>query len=109
MEGSPFLPLSDGLHIERVTASANELRVQVLSSSPKACCPLCGTLAWRIHSRYTRQVADLPCVGQHVTLLLIVCLLLALSLHFWQVSLKEETLCGIKALVKLLSHEVLQL
>jgi transposase len=72
MEGSPFLPLSDGLHIERVTASAHELLVQVLSSSPTACCPLCGEQAWRVHSRYRRHVADLPCVGQHVTLLLTV-------------------------------------
>ncbi len=72
MEVSPFLPLCEGLHIERVTASAHELLVQVLSSSPKACCPLCGVQAWRIHSRYRRQVADLPCVGRHVTLLLTV-------------------------------------
>jgi hypothetical protein len=72
MEVSPFLPLSEGLHIERVTASAHELLVQVISSSPKACCPLCGAQAWRIHSRYTRQVADLPCVGRHITLLLTV-------------------------------------
>ena len=70
MEVSPFLPLSDGLSIEGVTASAHELLVQVISSSPQACCPLCGAQAWRIHSRYTRRVADLPCVGQHVTLLL---------------------------------------
>ncbi len=72
MEVSPYLPLSDGLHIERVTASAHELLVQILSLSPQACCPLCGMQAWRIHSRYTRQVADLPCAGQHVTLLLTV-------------------------------------
>ena len=72
MEGSPFLPLSEGLHIEQVTASANELLVSVISSSPTACCPLCETKAWRIHSRYTRRVADLPCAGQHVTLLLTV-------------------------------------
>src|SRR5437660_5260419 len=72
MEGSPFLPLSEGLHIERVTPSVNQLLVQVVSSSPTACCPLCGAQAWRIHSRYTRQVADLPCAGQHVTLLLTV-------------------------------------
>jgi transposase len=72
MEVSPFLPLSDGLHIERVTASAHDLLVQGMSSSPKASCPLCGAQAWRIHSRYTRQVADLPCVGQQVTLLLTV-------------------------------------
>ncbi len=64
MEVSPFLPVSDGLHIERVTASANELLVHVISSSPKACCPLCSVQASRIHSRYTRRVTDLPCVGQ---------------------------------------------
>src|SRR5437660_198860 len=72
MEGSPFLPLSEGLHIERVTPSVNQLLVQVVSSSPTACCPLCGAQAWRIHSRYTRQVADLPCAGQHITLRLTV-------------------------------------
>ena len=70
MEGSPFLPLSEGLHIELITASAHELLVQIISSSPQACCPLCHVQAGRIHSRYTRQVADLPCVGRHVTLLL---------------------------------------
>ncbi len=71
MEGSPFLPLSDGLHIEQVTACANELLVYVISSS-KACCPLCRMQASRVHSRYTRRVADLPCAGRHVTLLLTV-------------------------------------
>jgi hypothetical protein len=72
MEVSLFLPLSDGLLIERVTASANELVVHVVSQSSRACCPLCGVQASRIHSRYTRRVADLPCVGRHVTLLLTV-------------------------------------
>jgi transposase len=72
MEGSPFLPLSEGLHIEQVTPYADELLVQISSSLPTACCPLCGTQAWRIHNRYTRRVADLPCAGQHVTLQLTV-------------------------------------
>jgi Transposase/zinc-finger of transposase IS204/IS1001/IS1096/IS1165 len=70
MEVSPFLPLSDGLFIERVTASARELLVQVFSSLPNASCPLCGVQAWCIHSRYIRRVADLPSAGRHVTLLL---------------------------------------
>src|SRR5258708_17718245 len=72
MEGSPFLPLSDGLHIEQVTPSTHELLISVVSSSPTACCPLCGVQAWRIHSRYTRRVADVPCAGRHVTLLITV-------------------------------------
>jgi len=48
MEGSPFLPLSDELHIEQVTVSAHELLVSVISSSPTACCPLCGVQAWHV-------------------------------------------------------------
>ena len=72
MEVSPFLPLCDGLHIAGVTPSAKGLLVQVFSSSPNAYCPLCGAQAWRIHSRYSRRVADLPCVGQQLTLLLTV-------------------------------------
>src|SRR5713101_5432001 len=72
MEGSPFLPLCDGLCIERVTERANVLVVHVTSQVPKACCPLCDVCAERVHSRYTRRVADLPCAGQHVTLVLTV-------------------------------------
>ena len=72
MEGSPFLPLPERLHIERVTPSVSELLVQISSSSPTACCSLCGAQAWRIHSRYTRRVADLSCVGRRLTLRLTV-------------------------------------
>ena len=72
MEVSPFLPLSDGLHIERVMESANELLVHVVSPSSRACCPLCGVQASRMHSRYWRRVADLPCAGRHVSLRLTV-------------------------------------
>src|SRR5260221_3599488 len=72
MEGSPFLPLCDGLYIEQVIALSNILFIHIASRSPAACCPLCGGMAERIHSRYTRRVADLPCAGQQVTLLLMV-------------------------------------
>jgi transposase len=72
MEGPQFLPLSDGLYIEQVTPSTHELLVRVISSSPTACCPLYDVQTWRIHSRYTRRAADLPCAGRHITLLLTV-------------------------------------
>jgi len=72
MEVSAFLPLYDGLHIERVTDPGYMLLVHVASHWLSACCPLCGVQASRIHSRYTRRVADLPCAGRHVTLLLTV-------------------------------------
>jgi transposase len=72
MEGSPFLPLCDELQIEQVNELANRLLIQIASRSARACCPLCGTVAERIHSRYRRCVLDLPCVGRTVTLLLTV-------------------------------------
>src|SRR5512135_3007760 len=72
MEVSPFLPLSDGLHIERVMESTDRLLVHVACGSAGVCCPLCGTAAHRMHSRYSRRVADLPCAGRQVTLLLTV-------------------------------------
>lgn len=72
MEGSPFLPLCEGLHIERVTESADRLLVHVACGSARVCCPLCRTAAHRMHSRYSRRVADLPCAGRQVTLRLTV-------------------------------------
>ncbi len=72
MEGSPFLPLSDGLSIERVMESADRLLVHVICASAPVSCPLCGTAAHLIHSRYSRRVADLPCASRQVTLVLTV-------------------------------------
>jgi transposase len=36
----------------------------------KSCCPLCFCLAERRHSQYTRVVADLPCAGFRIQLIL---------------------------------------
>src|SRR5947209_14235883 len=72
MEVSPFLPLGEGLQIERVMEFADRLLVHVACMSTPTSCPLCGTAAHRIHSRYSRRVADLPCAGRQVTLRLTV-------------------------------------
>ena len=32
-----------------------------------AACPLCGAASRRVHSRYIRQVSDLPCSGRRIT------------------------------------------
>lgn len=42
-----------------ITATARTTASQVL-------CPLCGCPASRVHSKYVRQLADLPCSGQQV-------------------------------------------
>ena len=73
MATSPFLPLPTGLEIEGTCASASALTVSVISTAPSCPCPLCHTCTTRVHSRYQRTVADLPCGGQRIILLLTVC------------------------------------
>lgn len=72
MDASPFLPLPTGLVIEDTCASASALTVSVISTVSSCPCPLCHTETTRIHSYYQRTVADLPCGGQRVILLLTV-------------------------------------
>ena len=68
-----FLSLPKGLEVTSVDKTDNGLTISVVSTQRSACCPLCSSLATRIHSHYTRKVADLPCAGQQVRLLLQVC------------------------------------
>jgi transposase len=70
MSSSPFLPLPPGLEILTTTTVDNLLRVEVASTRSHSRCPLCFHSATRIHSRYTRVVADVPCAGFQVQLVL---------------------------------------
>src|SRR6266567_4166423 len=70
MFSSPFLPLPAGLKIATTTLRNDLLVVQVVSTKMKSCCPLCFCLAERCHSQYTRVVADLPCAGFRIQLIL---------------------------------------
>lgn len=70
MISSPFLPLPPGLEIATTEAVDDLLRVQVISIRNNARCPLCLQPATRIHSRYRRVVADVPCGGFQVQLVL---------------------------------------
>jgi transposase len=67
---SLFLPLPDGLVIASLLATETQLVVHVACRLPTACCPLCHLPSDRIHGRYGRTVADLPCAGRHVILAL---------------------------------------
>ena len=44
----------------------------LVAKARTAACPRCGTPSDRIHSRYRRTVADLPCRGRPVALRLVV-------------------------------------
>jgi transposase len=70
MDMSPLLPLSDGLLIERIDANETTLTVSVVATAASAVCPLCACSSERIHSLYTRRIADLPCGGRQVKLVL---------------------------------------
>src|SRR6202051_3496335 len=57
-----------GLVIEGGSDSSASIILAVRSEGGVAECPLCGTRSRRIHSRYDRQVADLPCAGKQIRL-----------------------------------------
>ena len=49
------------------------LTLNLTSTQTKAACPVCGQPSHRIHSHYTRTLADLPCVAFSLTLIVQVC------------------------------------
>ena len=57
-----------GLIVERVVEEGDDLVVTAHARASAAACPLCGQDSRRIHSRYFRQVADLPCADRKVRL-----------------------------------------
>lgn len=63
--------IPSGLVIENVSDSSDSIILAVRSEAGMAKCPLCGARSRRIHSRYHRQVADLPSAGKQVSLLVI--------------------------------------
>jgi transposase len=57
------------------------LCLSLLSTQSRSPCPLCGTAATRIPSRYQRRLADLPCAGQPVRIQLKVAEIFWRSIH----------------------------
>ena len=60
-----------GLAFDGVSDSTDSIILTLRSEMAAAECPLCGALSRRIHSRYLRQVADLPCAGREVRIRMI--------------------------------------
>jgi transposase len=72
MESNPLLPLPQGMQIEHIQTSENEVQITVIATHPTSCCPLCGHPSCSLHSRYHRSVRDVPCGGRRVQLVLCV-------------------------------------
>lgn len=58
-----FLPKSLNLELDEVIINNETIILEIISHQPNGQCPDCGWISNRIHSRYHRTVADLPCVG----------------------------------------------
>ena len=69
---SSILHLPAGLTITSVHPSATDLVIGVACHAPSMPCPECHQLSARIHGSYQRTVADLPCAGRNVLLMLTV-------------------------------------
>src|SRR5260370_14896734 len=67
-----ILLLPESITVEAVDPSKNQLTVQIACVHESATCPLCQQSSERIHSRYGRRVADVPCGGRKVMLTLTV-------------------------------------
>ena len=61
------LPAPKLLNLIGVRADGNAIILAASTSSGVALCPLCGKRSARVHSRYTRTLADLPWQGIPVT------------------------------------------
>jgi transposase len=70
MENNPLLPLPEGMQIDQIQASGNQVSITVVATHPTSCCPLCSQPSRSLHSRYRRTVRDVPCGGRCVQLAL---------------------------------------
>jgi transposase len=63
-----LLPDPTCLHLQLLDGSSTTITLVVTTTTEEAECPLCHQRSTRIHSRYVREVADLPWMGCAVRL-----------------------------------------
>src|SRR3954469_17336077 len=61
------LPAPKLLNLISVRTDANVITLSAKTSASAAPCPVCGKRSGRVHSQYTRTLADLPWQGIPVT------------------------------------------
>ncbi len=64
-----LVPL-DSVELDAVHVADQRVTIVARSTKHAGICPDCRSVSGRVHSRYTRTMADLPCVGRPVTVLL---------------------------------------
>ena len=68
MDAAPLCPAPAELALDRLIVSPEAITVVAIARRAAAACPVCGHLAHRVHSHYTRTLADLPWHGMPVQL-----------------------------------------
>jgi transposase len=63
MSRPAILPDPDRLHLTGLSADTQAITLTVCTTGQTAACPACGGGSARVHSRYTRTLADLPWQG----------------------------------------------
>lgn len=58
-----------GFVVDQVVEEVPGIQVWIRASGARSCCPECGAASTRVHSRYSRQLADLPLSGRSVRLM----------------------------------------
>ncbi len=69
MEVKEMFGLPKELEVMSVDVAEQLITILAVSTQTAPCCPLCGTSASRLHSYYSRQLADMPCLGRRVRLI----------------------------------------
>jgi transposase len=65
---SQLLRAPAGSRLVRTDFDGDTLTLGIATTDPRASCPTCGHETWRIHSRYTRCLAEEPILGYQVRL-----------------------------------------
>lgn len=65
-----MLSLPDGLEVAEASIADAVLTLHIVATAKSSTCPLCAHAATRVRSYYTRVVADVPCAGRQVQLIL---------------------------------------
>jgi transposase len=68
MADQTLLPDSTSLHLLHLETEGNVITMVVRTTASEARCSLCGSLSTKVHSSYTRMLADLPWMGHAVRL-----------------------------------------
>jgi transposase len=62
----PLIPA--GLSVEQALPNPDRVTILAVPTPASAACPACGNASVRVHSHYTRRLADLPWQGRMVVL-----------------------------------------